>query len=75
MKQKGMNKMTQNENKPNFYTVAQVHELVFRGALSKSTIHGMIRQGKIPTVEFMSKKLIPAYWVDDCIAKAHGGAR
>ncbi|WP_418627482.1 hypothetical protein [Anaerosinus sp.] len=64
--------MVINENKPNFYTVNQVHQLVFQGSLSKTTIHHMIRQGKIPTVEFMTKKLIPAFWVDECLAKAHG---
>jgi len=60
------------ESKPNFYTVNQVHQLVFQGTLSKTTIHHMIRNGKIPAAEFMTKKLIPAYWVEDCIAKAHG---
>lgn len=63
------------ENKPNFYTVNQVYEIVFQGTLSKTTIHHMIRRGKIPVVEFMTKKLIPAYWVDECLAKAHGNAR
>jgi hypothetical protein len=64
--------MKMNENKPNFYTVTQVHDLVFRSALSKTTIHQMIRAGKIPTVDFLSKKLIPAYWVDECLAKSRG---
>lgn len=60
------------ENKPNFYTVNQVFETVFQGAVSKTTIHQMIRRGKIPVVEFTTKKLIPAYWVEQCLAKARG---
>lgn len=59
-------------NKPNFYTVNQVHELVFMGTLSKTTIHQMIRRGKIPTIDFMTKKLIPAFWVEECLAKSRG---
>ena len=60
------------ESKPNFYTVTQVHDIVFRGSLSKTTIHQMVRKKQIPSVEFLSKKLIPAYWVEACLAKAHG---
>ncbi|WP_196600382.1 hypothetical protein [Pectinatus frisingensis] len=60
------------EKKVNFYTVNQVYDKVFQGTLSKTTIHHMIKQGKIPSVEFVRKKLIPAYWVEKCIAKAHG---
>lgn len=69
---KGVIDLVESGNKPNFYTVNQVYDLVFQGTLSKTTIHQMIRQGKIPAVEFVRKKLIPAYWVENCIAKAHG---
>ena len=60
-----------NTNKTNYYTVNQVYDIVFQGALSNTSIHQLIRQGKIPTVDFLRKRLIPAYWVEDCIAKAH----
>lgn len=61
-----------NAERKNFYTVSEVYNLVFQGALSKTTIHKMIRTGKIPSVEFMSKKLVPAYWVEECLAKTQG---
>ncbi|MGL5269032.1 MAG: helix-turn-helix domain-containing protein [Selenomonadaceae bacterium] len=60
-----------NGKKKNFYTVSEVCEIVFDGSLSKTTIHQLVRNGKIPAVSFMSKKLIPAYWVEDCLAKAN----
>lgn len=59
------------EKKKNFYTISQVQELVFCGSLSKTTIHQLVKKEKIPSVSFMSKKLIPAYWVEECLAKAN----
>ncbi|WP_110954728.1 helix-turn-helix transcriptional regulator [Anaerosinus massiliensis] len=59
------------EKKKNFYTISQVQELVFEGSLSKTTIHQLVKKGKIPSVSFMSKKLIPSYWVEECLAKAN----
>jgi hypothetical protein len=60
-----------NENKKNYYTVSEVYENVFLGALSKTTIHQLIKKGKIPSVVFLSKKLIPAWWVLAEIEKAN----
>lgn len=60
-----------NKTKKNFYTVKEVYDIVFGGSLSKTTIHQLIKTGKIPAVEFMTKKLIPAYWVDECLSKAN----
>lgn len=63
--------MDENESKQNYYTVQQVYDVVFQKTLSKTTIHQMIKRGKIPSVQFCRKTLIPAYWVDECISKAH----
>lgn len=68
---KGINTMEENESKANYYTVQQVYDDVFQRTLSKTTIHQMIKKGKIPGVKFCRKTLIPAYWVEDFINKAH----
>ncbi len=57
--------------KPNYYTVGQVYELVFSQLISKTTIHKLIRKGEIPSENFLQKKLIPAWWVEQQIQKAH----
>lgn len=46
----------------NFYTVAQLYELLDRN-VSKTTLQVMIRKGKIPSISFMSKRLVPGTWV------------
>lgn len=58
----------------NFYTVKQLHELL-EGNVSKTTLQVMIRNGKIPSVAFMSKRLVPGSWVRenlDFSVKKHG---
>ena len=57
--------------KPNYYTVGQVYDLVFSQLVSKTTIHKLIRKGEIPSENFLQKKLIPAWWVEQQIQKAH----
>ncbi len=46
-----------------YYTINQVQELVFGGALSKTSLHIMARKGQIPTVKFLNKRLVPVSWV------------
>ena len=55
----------------NYYTVTEVKEYVFFGALSLTTVHQLIKKGKIPSVTFLSKKLIPAWWVIEELEKAN----
>lgn len=57
--------------KANYYTVSQVYNLVFGGLVSKTTIHKLIRSGEIPSEEFLRKRLIPAWWVDRTLERAH----
>lgn len=57
--------------KKNFYTVSDIHKIIFFGSLSKTTIHTLIRKGKIPSVAFMSKRLIPAWWVENALKEAN----
>lgn len=55
----------------NFYTVSDIHKIIFLGSLSRTTIHNLIRKGKIPSVAFMSKRLIPAWWVENALKEAN----
>lgn len=56
---------------PNYYTVGQIHDIVFSQLISKTTIHKLIRSGEIPSENFLQKKLIPAWWVEQQIQRAH----
>lgn len=61
-------------NTKNFYTVNQLHELL-EGTVSKATLHVMIRNGKIPSVAFMSKRLVPGEWVRENLDFSTKGAK
>lgn len=60
------------EKKRNFYTVKEVREIVFSNNLSATTLHKLIRAGEIPSETFCSKKLIPAWWVEEKIKQGRG---
>lgn len=53
----------------NFYTVKQLYELLDHN-VSKTTLQVMIRNGKIPSVSFMSKRLVPGAWVRENLLAA-----
>ena len=53
-----------------FYTCKQVQELVFKGALSITSVYVMVKKGEIPSVKYLKKRLIPAKWVKDELRKA-----
>ncbi|WP_273038488.1 hypothetical protein [Schwartzia succinivorans] len=53
-----------------FYTVKQVKDLLFNGALSITSVYVMVRRGEIPSVKYLNKRLIPGKWVRDELRKA-----
>lgn len=59
-----MEKKENMEKKRIFYTVKETKELIFGDTLSLSTLYKLIQIGEIPSVEFNSKKLVPASWIN-----------
>lgn len=57
-------------SKPNFYTIDQVYNDVYNRQLSKTTIHKLCRAGTIPSQRIVRKVLVPAWWVEQQLAKA-----
>lgn len=58
------------ETKPNYYTIDDVFNNVYNRQISKTTIHKLCREGKIPSERFVRKFLVPAWWVERQLAKA-----
>lgn len=56
----------------NYYTVKEVAQIVFSGALSITTIHNLIDRGTIPCEKFGKRKLILGAWVKEKIERASG---
>lgn len=58
------------DTKTNYYTIDQVYNDVYNRQLSKTTIHKLCRAGKIPSERIVRKFLIPAWWVQEQLARA-----
>lgn len=56
-----------------YFTVDEVLNLIFNNTVSKSSVHKMIQEGKIPAVSYCRKKLIPVSWVLKEYESARGG--
>lgn len=59
------------ETKTNYYTIEQIYNNVYNRQLSKTTIHKLCRNGTIPNTRIVRKFLIPAWWVEEQLARAH----
>lgn len=55
----------------NFYSVKEVREIVYNGNISNTTLHKLINTNKIPCIQLNKRRLIPASWVEEEIAKGH----
>lgn len=55
-----------------YYTLKDIREEIYQGAVSIATLQNMVHANKIPSVRIMSKIFIPKWWVDEQIAIAKG---
>ncbi|MBO6305655.1 MAG: hypothetical protein J6M62_11380 [Selenomonadaceae bacterium] len=55
-----------------YYAIKDVHTLIFDGAISLTTLHKLVRNGDIPSSQFLKRRLIPSWWVEEQIAKLKG---
>lgn len=61
------------DEKRNFFTVKEIRKAVFDDQISITTIHKLIKRGEIPYTDFCRKRLIPAWWAEQTLARAHEG--
>ena len=58
--------------RPKYYSVKDVHALIFAGALSRTTLHKLVNRGDIPSTQYMQRRLIPSWWVERELSRLKG---
>ena len=51
-----------------YYTLKDIREEIYQGAVSIATLQNMVHANKIPSVRIMSKIFVPKWWVDEQVA-------
>lgn len=59
-------------NQPKYYSVKDVHNLIFVDALSLTTVHKLVKNGDIPSTQYLKRRLIPSWWVEAELKKLSG---
>ena len=55
-----------------WYSISEVQQDLFDGAISKTTLLKRVADGQIPSLRFANKIFVPAYWVEKQLMVSQG---